>query len=365
MLLVTGRHYPFGPDNAPAPTAGEKESTVVLLHQSLHPPTFPSLERTAVGVALEAVGTWTDAWHERPAILAAVLRFFDYTWQHLVDYGAALEQYRANGALWDNFVAIAFESAEDGGHEAEVAYCHRTMAKASAVRILALDIQAALLRPGADKAVSVAALLKTFAAQSTAAGGNRLETAVSVALKSDWAPDLHEKLLAQIDGAYGSISMDQLRVPRSTHPLDDADARPFGEGYFYSLPMLQRRIDGFLGSKLGDVDGDVDFDSDDDEGGKLSEIAAAAALNNNYSLLEAQISNTRAWRQLLEISLPLLRKNTTAAANTVRVTVLAATTIAEETRGGPIMIAVHEERLSILLSMVRAVIASLGGAPAC
>ncbi|KAL8276623.1 hypothetical protein RQP46_010972 [Phenoliferia psychrophenolica] len=347
MLLVTGRHYPFGPDSASAtPEAG------VVLPPSLLPPTFPSLDRTAVGVALEAVGTWSDAWRERPTVLTAVLRFLDYTWQHLVDYGAALEQFRKNENLWEKLVAIAFESAEDDQSADEAAYCHRMMAKASAVRILALDIQAALLRPGVDKAVSVTSLLKTFAIRT--ASTNPLTDAVSVAFKSDWAPELHDKLLAQIHGAHESIHMNELRVPRSTHPLDDADARPFGEGYYYSLQMLRRKLDGFGPSNPSgpaDSDGDVDF-SDDEEPGEFSVIDAAARLSNNYSLLEAQISNTRAWRQLFEIVLPLLRKNVPAAGNTVNASTVAATTIAEETRGGQIMIAVHEERLSILQTMV-------------
>ena len=87
MVLVTGRHYPFETAKAEEPGKKFKPS----LPKLPSPPTLPSLDRTAVDVALESFGIWDEDWANRPAIVAAILRFFDYTWQHLVDYGSYLE----------------------------------------------------------------------------------------------------------------------------------------------------------------------------------------------------------------------------------------------------------------------------------
>ncbi|KAK4705494.1 hypothetical protein P7C70_g693, partial [Phenoliferia sp. Uapishka_3] len=352
VLLITGRHYLFGLDDGKPVESAGKDSAVILGKSLLKPAASPPLERTAVGVALEAVGTWADNWRDRPATLAATLRFLDYTWQHLVDFGPALEQIRGNSGLWEKLIAIAFASAEDHD-EPQALYCHRMMAKASAIRIIALDLQAALLKPRAEDVLSAKSLLKAFEAKTKKS--NPLKAAVSLALKSDWAPEFHQKLLAQIHDAYENINMEALRVPRSTHPLDDADARAFGGGYYYSLTMLGRKVDGFNAIKrqgMDDSDGDIELEDGESESGKISEIDAAIALNVNYSVLEAQVSNTRAWRQLLEIALPLIRRYGPAASNLASAAVLTASTIAEETRDGQIMTAVHQERLSILQTML-------------
>ena len=345
LLLVTGRHYPFdasSDDKGKAKAADQSqavdaaEESAKALAKSLAPAPFRPLPRTAIGVGLETVGTWEEAWEHRPSLLAAVLRFFDFAWQHLVDYGAALEDFRTRPAPWDAIVKIAFEGVgEQPDEDAEVAaYCHRTMAKAHAVRILALDTQVSMSRPEAETPTSAKALLKSLADKS------KLTNALLGAISTSCAPNLHQGIFELIHESFPEIPIDSFRLPPQTHPLDDA--REFGSGYLYSLPLLRRKLDGFM----SESDAMIGHES------LVDVIVRTGELNLNFSLLEAQISNTRSWRQLLEIVLPLLRRDTAASAPVLSVASLVAEAVANEDRGGQIMMTVHEERLSILLTMV-------------
>lgn len=208
------------------------------------------------------------------------------------------------------------------------------MAKAHAVRILALDTQAAISRPGSETPTSAKALLKSLADKS------KLTNALLGAISTPCAPNLHQGIFELIQESFPEISIDSFRLPPQTHPLDDA--REFGSGYLYSLPLLRRKLDGFM----SESDAMIGHES------LVDVIVRTGELNLNFSLLEAQISHTRSWRQLLEIVLPLLRRDAAASANVLGVASLVAEAIANEDREGQIMTTVHEERLSILLTMV-------------
>ncbi|GAA6027884.1 hypothetical protein JCM8097_001764 [Rhodosporidiobolus ruineniae] len=344
LLLVTGRHYPFSSSSDLVSAAGKDDkgkskelAASEELAKSLAPPSLRPLPRTALGVALETVGMWSEAWKERPALLAAVLRFFDFTWQHLDDYGVALDDFRGKAAAWDAFVQVAFEDpgSEPGDEEAVEQYCHRVVAKAHAVRILALDMQAALKKSKPEEATSVKAFLAAFRDSKKLAAAHHSATTTSC------APALHQGIYTLIHSTFPTLDLDSLQHPSSTHPLDEA--RTFGAGYLYSLPLVRRRLDGFH----ADPDAMVSQESFDDV------VEQTARLNLNFSLLEAQILNTRSWRQALEIVLPLARKDAATAGTVAGVVDVVAKEIAVEDRGGQVMTTVQSERLSILLALVQ------------
>ncbi|BGP14773.1 hypothetical protein JCM10213_004289 [Rhodosporidiobolus nylandii] len=347
LLVVTGRHYPFASASnlvAKDEKGKSKELTPAeeasqALAKSLAPPALRPLPRTAVGVALETVGIWSEAWKERPALLAAVLRFFDFTWQHLEDYGVALDDFRKKAAPWEAFVKIAFENPgnEPDDEEGVAQYCHRVVAKAHAVRILALDMQAALSKAKPEEATSVKAFLTTFR------DAKRLTSALSSASATSCAPDLHQGIYTLIRSTFPELDLDALRHPASTHPLDEA--REFGAGYLYSLALLRRKLDGFH----ADPNGMVGQESFDDV------VEQTARLNLNFSLIEAQVLDTRSWRQVLEIALPLVKKDAAAAGAALGPAGVVAQEVAQENRAGAVMTTVQAERLSILLTLVQLV----------
>lgn len=356
MILVTGRSSPFSIDDivpvVPKDDKGkareltDAEKAAQDLAKSLAPSAPKPLSRTAIGVALSTLGTWTTIWADRPALLAAVLRFFDFAWQHLVEYGSALDDFRSRMSTWEAFVKVAFESpgAEPSDDDAVADYCHRVTARAHAARILALDVQAALAKPKpkAEDATSVKAL---FAALRDS---RKVAAALTSAIASSCAPELHQGIYALVHSAFPGLDLDALRNAPSTHPLDEA--REFGPEYLYALALVRRRLDGFVAdaAEEGAVDGDALADV----------VAQTAKLNRNFSLLEAQILDTRSWRQLLEIVSPLARKDAPEPA--LSAVGLVAQEIAQETRAGQVMTTVQAERLSILLTLAQV----LGGVSA-
>ncbi|GAA6058665.1 hypothetical protein JCM10212_004076 [Sporobolomyces blumeae] len=358
LLLVTGRQYPFS-EEASLPSAGEKgkgkESTasepkLVALARSLAPPPQKPLARTAIGVALETVGTWRDAWADRPTVLVAVLRFFDFVWQHLAEYGPSLDDFRSRPAAWKTFVEIAFEDAgspSDRDDDVE-SYCFRIMAKAHAVRIVALDIEASLQRHGAKAADSSS--FKAFA--EVLRDGKKLLGTLGSAVSSSCAPELHRGIYALVSSTFAELDLDTLRQAGPAHPLDEA--RQFGASYMYSLPLVRRKLDGFMADRDHDDSSMVDPEAFADVVGQI------ARLNCNFPLLEAEISGTRSWRQVLEVILPLIRKDEGAQKAALAVVGAVAKDVADEDRGGQVMAAIQSERLEILSSLVEVV----RGAPA-
>ncbi|GAA5965963.1 hypothetical protein JCM8115_004778 [Rhodotorula mucilaginosa] len=347
MLLVTGRAYPFSTetdivlshtdDKGKGKELTPAEKSAQELAKSLAPKPPRPLPRTAVGVALETVGTWSDAWEKQPAVLAAVLRFFDFVWQHLVDYGSALDDLRNKAPTWDAFVKIAFAStgSEPDAEDAVVAHCHRTTARAHAARIVALDVQAAASKPKPEDAVSVKAFFGALA------DAKRTTSILSSIIATSCAPALHSGTFDLVSSAFPHLDLDALRNPASTHALDEA--REFGVGYLFALPLVRRRLDGFMAGP----DVLAGQETLDDA------IRQIVKLNLNYSLLEAQILDTRSWRQLLETVAPLARNRTDVADASIEGIKLVTREIADETRGGEVMQTVQGERLSILLVLVQ------------
>lgn len=344
LLLVTGKHHPFGvddPDDKGKGKANQNESAAEIaaqaLAKSLAPAPVKPLAHTAIGVALELVAGWTPAW-KSPAVLHAVLSFFDFTWQHLVDFGTTLDDTRQRAATWGVLVKIAFEEPgkEPQGGDAVEMQCHKLMAKAHAVRILALDVQAAAARGQAalEACASSKALLAVLKDKA------KLSQAVATATSTSCAPELHQGLTQLLGEVFPTVALDKFRNPSSSHPL--VDGRKFGAGYVYSVAFLARKLEGFLLDSASMVDPDALDQA----------VQEAARLNANLSLVEAQVSHTRAWRQLLEIVLPVAKRDGAAAAAVASAATGVANTIAVEAREGQVVATIQAERLLILLSMV-------------
>ena len=332
MLFITGRHYPFTQDKGKGKAVDQTSDLAIISTPFFHP-----LPRTAIGVALEVVSIGKEMITDSPALLAVVLRFFDFTWQFLTDFGSALDESRNRSEFWTAIVEIAFTpigSRPVDEEEAVVGYCHRVIAKSHAVRILALDLQLSLSqrRKTSETASSIALIAMMVRPKEFA-------QATAGATTSYFDPGLHQDNFDHVAELFPILSVDALRKPTHSHPLD---SRPFGSDYLFSIPLLRRKLDGLI-SHYSTVDGQ---DPVQDAIARIHEV------NFNFSLVDAQISHTRAWRQLLEIALPVLRSSPTVAAPAREAAALVAAAVAGEDRAGQISLILHSERLSILLALV-------------
>ncbi|GAA5946680.1 hypothetical protein JCM3765_000347 [Sporobolomyces pararoseus] len=350
-LLVTGRQFPaFGMSTATSDDKGKgKEDTQSLLKSISFPASKP-LSRTAFDIVLEALGSWRGNWKEQPTLLAAIVRFLDFVWQHLATYGDAIEELRTKKTLWQQLVDITFEEiGPEPIEENEVEpYCHRLMAKSHALRVVTLDVEFALEKVGANAQDSIS--FTTFV--TSLQDKKKLLSSLTSAISSSSDPELHNEVHDLIRSSFPDLDLNSLRYPPPSHPLDRS--RTCGPSYIYSLALLRRYLDGFLASQ-GETEGDSSMIGHE----TFSDIVEhTAKLNCNFSLLEAQNLGTTSWRQSLETLLPLLRKDSAVQSTVVGVVVEIAKQIKQEDRGGQIMQSHHSQRLEILLSLVEVVHAS-------
>ena len=336
MLFITGRHYPFA-NSVEDKGKGKATDQTTDISTMISTPFFRPLPRTAIGVALEVVSISTETFPDSPALLAAVLRFLDFLFQFLTDFGSALDDCRNRPEFWTAIAEIAFTvvgARPVDEEQAVVGYCHKVIAKSHAVRILALDLQLSLSQ---KTKTSETASSKALVAMMVRP--KEFSKAIAGATASSFDPGLHQDNFDHVAELFPILSVDALRKPTHSHPLD---SRSFGSDYLFSIPLLRRKLDGLI-SHYSTVDGQ---DPVQDAIARIHEI------NFNYSLVDAQISHTRAWRQLLEIALPVLRSSTAVAVPAQEAAALVAAAVAGEERGGQVSLVLHSERLSILLALV-------------
>ncbi|GAA5898786.1 Nup188p [Sporobolomyces salmoneus] len=347
-LLVTGRQFPafdlsLSTTGTPANDKGKGKEDAQPLYKSISFPANKPLSRTAFDTIIDSLQSWRDNWKTQPPLLAAILRFLDFVWQHLANYGDAIEELRTKKMIWQDLVDIAFEEVGPEPIEEEEVepYCHRLMAKSHALRVITLDIEYALEKLGAKSQDSIS--FTTFVASFK--DSKKLLSSLQSALASSSDPELHHEVHDLIRSSFPDLDLTSLRYPPPSHPLDRS--RTCGPSYIYSLALLRRYLDGFLANQ-----GEDERDNSMIGPEAFSDIVEhTAKLNCNFSLLEAQNMGTTSWRQSLETLLPLLRKDTAVQGAVVKVGVEVAKQIAREDRGGQIMQSHHEQRLQILLSL--------------
>jgi hypothetical protein len=344
-LIVTGRQFPaFDLSTSKTGDKGKgKEDAPQPLLKSISFPASKPLSKTAFDIILETLGSWRNNWKDQPTLLAAILRFLDYVWQHLATYGDAVEDLRTKQTLWQQLVEIALEEiGPEPIEENEVeSYCHRLMAKSHALRIITLDVEYALERFGAKSQDSSS--FTTFLASLREK--KKFLASLTSALSSSSDPELHHEVQDLLRSSFPDLDLNSLRYPPPSHPLDRS--RTSGPSYIYSLALLRRYLDGYLANRGGEEPDSSMIGPD-----AFSDIVDhTARLNCNFSLLEAQNLNTISWRQSLETLLPLLRKDAAIQGTVVGIIVDVSKQIAQEDRGGQIMQSQHLQRLEILLSL--------------
>ena len=342
MLVVTGSQH-TALDLSLTTTSDKGKSKEQTQPSPLPRPTLGKpLAKTALDIVVEKLGSWRSSWENEPEVLASILRFLDYVWQHLADYAESIDELRKKKELWKGLVEIAFEEAGAEpieGDEVEP-YCHRLMAKSHALRAIVLDTEYAIdkLGPKAQDTASFSTFAVSF--KDT----KKLLAALTAAIDSSCDPDLHQDVNELIRTSFPDLDLTSLRLPPSAHPLDRS--RTFGTSYIYSLPLLRRHLDGHLAQENDGEQSMIGHEA-------FSEIVEQTArLNCNFSLLEAQMLGTTSWRQALETLSPLVRKDVAVQSAIAGCVTDIAKQVAQEDRGGQVMQTLHGERLEILLSLV-------------
>ncbi|CAL1699999.1 unnamed protein product [Somion occarium] len=302
---------------------------------------------SALSVAVDMLEQWKELWELNPLSLASLLRFLHVVWEHGHEHKTALQTIRQDASFWDSLASIVREelgplpdyvvetfSFVEGVqrsdlHEAVSVHSLRTAIKSHALSIIGLDIRMALQAHG-DKGTATKPA-SYIALQNVLQSEEELTDLIGEAASRTYDPSLHDELLTLLQEHFHSLSMDQLQVPA---PLVE---REFGDGFAFSLELIQERLQPFESVLAEQVD---------------EAVRKLCSINLNISLAHAQTTLTQSWQYFLLQVVPFLR-----GVSSVRPTLLAiaesvSADLAGESRSGEMMAAIHHARLSLLLALL-------------
>ena len=302
---------------------------------------------SALTVASSMLEQWKQYWDTNPQLLASLLRFLDVVWEHAHEHKSTLDATREDPAFFDHLAALVKEELGPAPdyktgllipvegvqhsdlHEPVSAHAYRTMVKAHALHIIALDIRLSLPTTG-DK--SVAPKPQSYTAiQSIFKTSDQIEELIGEAAARAYDPSLYDELHEEAQTYFSALSLDHLQLQE---PLVE---RSFGDEFAFSTILLQHRLQPFADSLPEQVD---------DVFRKLSSI------NLNLSLAQAQTTLTESWQHLLLQAVPFLRGDTGVRSTFMSLASNIAADIAMESRSGGMMSTIHHARLSLLLSLL-------------
>jgi nuclear pore complex protein Nup188 len=326
-----------------------------------HTPSFKGKEKanasangkstsSALSVAQSMLEQWKDLWEVHPQLLASLLRFMDVVWEHGHEHKASLDAIREDGSFFEHLAAIVAEELGpspdykteqliplDGIqhsdlHEAVSGHGYRTMIKAHALHIIALDIQVSLPASG-DKSVALKPKSCT-AIEGVIKDEDQVTELIAEAAARSYDPSLYDELQQEAQTYFPALTAEHLILQE---PLVE---RGFGDGFMFSTPLLQIRLQPFAESLPEHVDNIFK---------KLSSI------NLNMSLAHAQTTLTESWQYLLLQAAPFIRGDAAVRQTFLSLAANISSDIAMETRSGGMMSTIHHARLSLLLSLLEVI----------
>lgn len=309
---------------------------------------------SALSVAHSMLEQWKDLWEVHPQLLASLLRFLDVVWEHGHEHKTSLDATREDDTFFEHLASIVGEelgpspdyrteqliplegTQHSDLHEAVSGHAYRTMIKAHALHILALDIRMSLPTSG-DK--STAPKPKSYTAiESILKDEDQITELIAEAAARTYDPSLYDELQQEAQTYFHTLVPDHLLLQE---PLVE---RPFGDEFAFSTTLLQLRLQPFADTLPAHVDGVFK---------KLSSI------NLNLSLAHAQTTLTESWQHFLLQAVPFLRGDTATRTIFLSLAANISGDIAMENRSGGMMSTIHHARLSLLLSLVEVVWFSL------
>ncbi|PWN92859.1 hypothetical protein FA10DRAFT_276849 [Acaromyces ingoldii] len=371
-LLLTGRHLASDVERNMANSSSSGKNKA-----EERPAT---MARTAIDVAVEHLQNWERSWDSSPAVLEAVLRFLGVAWAHAAEHRSDFARLRSNKSIWKSLGDIAVKDSgqvpdrpeqwevleADEGEQAQEQsdehvsvqrYAHRTLCSARALTLLAADIELApsMARANAETKERQEESLETIL--SILSDGNLLQTSLVAAFDVQGDVAMHAEFQARLKATFPEVNLDDFRYS-ARH--DDFDlSRRYGDGYCFDMGAFRLRLQGFLPSiEEQSEEMALDERSGLDNESLKQACLLVAAINLDWSIIDARTTYMRAWTRLLEsVSEPYVSRSSDSRREDrlkqVQTTCLKAWTrcaaaTADEEANGDVIMGIHSERVNLL-----------------
>ncbi|WVW79510.1 hypothetical protein I302_101479 [Kwoniella bestiolae CBS 10118] len=274
--------------------------------------------------AVEEITSWETTFREAPHTLSAVLNYLQSI-MRAAGADKAISHLRKNSEFWQAIfdlstrIVPAPPSFSLSMHSEDFTsriqrYAYSVQAKANATSLLSAELSYALNNDDEEDNESKARTLVLSLFRNNSA----LQEASLMSCHNSCVPELHEEQSKKFVASGGVLG--RLRT------ITLASEREYGRAYLYDGSVI--------------VQGSATQQS--------TVNLALDLLNLNWSMLDADISLTRSFRQLAESISPWTEGDNLAINAALKAAVAIAETVAEEYRGGDVMLAIQVERLSIL-----------------
>ncbi|CAK9779935.1 hypothetical protein CC85DRAFT_277998 [Cutaneotrichosporon oleaginosum] len=276
-------------------------------------------------MAVEEVAGWKTLMNGAPSALAAVLGYL----QAVLDSPSAsngVAALRKVDAFWQAVYEVSIRNvakpsslAEDIAQRVQD-YAYAVQSKANASGLLAAELALVFEAEGPEtKALSL--VLSLF--RNTSA----LEDVATGAVRTTCDPALHANEAA-------ALEEDDIQVVRQ-RTICLPEERVYGVQYLYDGPLVMLN----------------------DHQKQVAVNRSLAVLNLNWSQLDADIAFTKAWRLLAEIASEWTQGDGLCAKASLRAAAVVSHELADEDRGGDVMLAIQTERLAILAVLLEVALA--------
>lgn len=373
-LLITGRHL-----------ASDVEQTMAISSngdKAGDKPPSSRLTRTAIDVAIEHLQGWKHAWQASPAILEAVLKFLGVAWAHAAEHRSNFAKLRSNQSIWKCVSDIAIsdcgeiparpekwvnqEGTEEKSNQHTTVTNHtfRTLSSARALTLLAVDIELAPSITEGEASEGKGRQRETMSLETTLtmlSDGSLLQNSMVAAFDVHGEVGMHAEYQARLSSTFPEINLDDFRHA-ARH--DDFDlSRRYGDSYCFDIEAFRQRLQGFLPSVeeasesfAMTAEGREDLD---DESLKQA-CLLVAAINLDWSVIDARTTYLRAWTRLLEsvTTEPYMRLKSSGSAHESRASKVQTTCLgvwtrcaaatADEEMSGDVMVGIYSERVNLL-----------------
>lgn len=271
--------------------------------------------------AVDEVQDWKLLFAEAPSGLAAVLGCVQSVLES-ASASNAVSALRSQASFWQavhdiavKFVALPSSFSDNIAADVHK-YSYAVQAKANATSLLAAEL--ALTLDADDETETKTQALVVSLLRNTGA----LEDTALAAVHTSCDPAVHANEAATIKA--NGVNLAPLRT------INLPEERQYGIQYLYDgVPVIFN-----------------------DSERQVSLNRSIAILNLNWSQLDADVNYTKAWRLLLDIASTLTSGDALVSRAAVRAANAIAGVLADEDRGGDVMLAIQTERLSILATLL-------------
>ncbi|KAI0306857.1 hypothetical protein B0F90DRAFT_1807609 [Multifurca ochricompacta] len=305
---------------------------------------------SALEVAREMVAGWNGYWETNPQLLAAVLGFLAAVWQRGLEHKPTLAEIRKDSEFWNQLAGLIKEDispapeyksnelVEIAGflrsayHESISLHSYRVLSKASAIRIIGLDI-------GSDPAPSATEQRTKPESYCSVEGIFKSEEQFSDqlhdAIFNAYDPTLYADFSEKAKGSFPDLAL------KHFDSRDLMGERELGDNFAFVGTLLQMRME------LSNVEAtDATFNLADEF------VHTLFSINLNLSLAYASTQLGQSWQALLVKVAPFLQGDVKFRPVVLSLAAKISPSIASEKRSGDIILTAHGVRLSILLALL-------------